>query len=351
MRNLIRQSVNKMKGYVPGEQPVGTRIVKLNTNENPYPPSSVVLRAFSKMDINRISRYPDPLSTKLSERIAELHGCDRSCVFVGNGLDEILALCTRAFVENDGSIGYFEPSYSLYPVLADIREVDRKPVKLNKNFEWRMPADYRSSLFFLTNPNAPSGILYDKKTVREFCTEFPGVVFIDEAYVDFAREDCADIALELDNVLIGRSLSKSYSLAGVRIGYAVGSAKLIESLFKIKDSYNIDVISQELALAALSDVYHMKGNVARIRATRQNLVNALKELEFTVYPSEANFVWTKPSGIDAEKLFRELKEQRIFIRHFPGRPTNDFVRISIGTDHEIKVLLTAIRRIIGKVGS
>ncbi len=347
-RGLIRRSVDKMQGYVPGEQPVGAGITKLNTNENPYPPSPVVLRALADMDVSRLSRYPDPVSRRLAAAIAKLHGCDESCVFAGNGLDEILALCTRAFVENDGAIGYFEPSYSLYPVLAEIREVNKEPVELGCDFEWNMPADHKSSLFFLTNPNAPTGILYDKEQVRSFCRRYKGVVVIDEAYVDFAKEDCVDIALDLKNVLIARSLSKSYSLAGLRVGYVVGSAKLVEALFKIKDSYNLDVISQALALAALSDVYYMRRNVARIRSTRLNLTNALNKMGFKVYPSESNFLWAKPSGISAKKLFEELRKQRIFIRYFPGKRTGEFVRISIGTDHDIEILLAGMKKIIRK---
>ena len=343
MKALIRKSVQQMTGYTPGEQPSEAGFVKLNTNENPYPPSPQIARELAAMDVDRLRLYPDPVSLKLRQRIAALHGCRVSNVFAGNGSDEILALCTRAFVEDTGSIGYFNPSYSLYPVLADIRNVKRTPVELGKDFEWSMPADYRCSLFFLTYPNAPTGILYPKDKVRSFCRRFPGVVLIDEAYVNFSRENCMDLALKLGNVLVMRTLSKAYSLAGLRVGYVVGSETLIGALFKLKDSYNLDRISQQLALAALSDVPSMRRNVEKIKATRARLAAALTETGHRVYPSESNFLWVKPRGISAQSLFEVLKKQRILIRYFPGRRTGEFVRITVGTDAEVNKLMEAMR--------
>jgi len=341
----IRHSVEQMIGYTPGEQPGGPGIVKLNTNENPYPPSPMVGKALAGLDPTRLRLYPDPLCKRLRGRIAEIHGCRISQVFAGNGSDETLALCTRAFVENDGAIGYFDPSYSLYPVLADIRKVDRRPVELGPDFEWSMPEDDSCSLFFLTNPNAPTGLLYSHDTVRHFCETFSGVVVIDEAYVDFSDTDCMDLALELDNVLVARTLSKSYSLAGLRVGYMVGPEPLIEAMYKIKDSYNVNVISQEIALAALSDMESMHAHVEKIKTTRSRLSDGLRQLGFTVFPSQTNFVWTRPSNITAEKLFLKLKEENILIRYFAGPLTCDYVRITVGTDENVDRLLTAIREI------
>lgn len=343
-RSLVRKSVKAMAGYVPGEQPSSRRIVKLNTNENPYPPSPKISEAIEGMDPAKLRLYPDPVSMKLRKRIAELHGCSVENVFAGNGSDEILALCTRAFVEDDGSAGYFSPSYSLYPVLADIRDVRKMPVELDKDFEWRMPAGYNCSLFFLTNPNAPTSLLYPKSIVRKFCKSFNGVVLIDEAYVDFSRENCMDLALTLRNVLVMRTLSKSYSLAGLRVGYVVGEKQLIEALFKIKDSYNLDAVAQVLALAALSDVKYMRSNVARIIATRRRLTAALAELGYRVFPSETNFLWVKPFGVTAEQLFNKLRKENIFVRYFKGVRTRDYVRITIGADKAVDKLLEVVRR-------
>ncbi len=335
-----------LQAYTPGEQPADKRIVKLNTNENPYPPSPRVIRAARTFTAARLRLYPDPVSRKLRSKIAEIHGCGIENVFAGNGSDEILALCTRAFVEDSGSIGYFIPSYSLYPVLADIRAVCKNPVALGAGFQWRMPGGYSASLFFLTNPNAPTGILYPKAEVRKFCASFKGVVLIDEAYVDFSREHCMDLALKYKNTLVMRTLSKSYSLAGLRAGYAVGAKPLIEALFKIKDSYNMDALSQTLAHEALSDIRYMKSNVARIRKTRARLTESLNGFGFLVYPSETNFLWVKPFRISANQLFERLRERKVLVRYFKGPLTGDFLRITVGTDEDADRFLQVLGRIM-----
>jgi histidinol-phosphate aminotransferase len=342
MSRFIRESVRKMTAYTPGEQPADTQIVKLNTNENPYPPSPRVAQALRELDPERLRLYPDPVSMDLRKGIAALHGCGVESVFAGNGSDEILALCTRAYVEDRGSIGYFVPSYSLYPVLADIRVVEQRPVDLGPEFDWKMPDSYSCSLFFLTNPNAPTAILYPPAQVMAFCERLPGVVVIDEAYVDFSRESCLALALERDNVLVVRTLSKSYSLAGLRVGYAVGHPDLVAAMYKLKDSYNLDRLSQALALAAISDQAHMRMNVGKIKTTRRRLSEALAGLGFVVYPSESNFVWARPAGKSAGEVFEALRRQRILVRYFPGGRTGDFLRITVGTDAEADRLIAAL---------
>ncbi len=344
---LIRASVRDLKAYVPGEQPQGRSVIKLNTNENPYPPSPAVVKALQEFNAESLRLYPNPVSAALRERIAELHNCGVDQVFAGNGSDEILALCTRAFVENNGSIGYFDPSYSLYPVLADIRDVSKRAVPLNGDFGWVTPPEDLCSLFFLTNPNAPTSMLFDKENVERFCASFRGVVLIDEAYVDFSRDDCMDLALRYENVLTMRTFSKSYSLAGSRVGYVVGDAALIEALMKVKDSYNLDGLSQCLALAALSDVEGMRANVTRIISERERLTDVLKEYDFAVCPSETNFLWVKPpDGFTAEGLFEALRKRDILIRYFPGEKTGTYVRITIGTQDEVDALLVALSDIM-----
>jgi histidinol-phosphate aminotransferase len=348
MNSIIRKCLRKMSAYVPGEQPTDLdKVIKLNTNENPYPPSPAVLRALKQIGGDNLRRYPDPDCKDLRSLIARLHKCSVNRVFVGNGSDEILALCSRAFVEDNGSIAFFEPSYSLYPVLARIRGVKYCPVQLGKNFGWRMPAGCRAGLFYMTNPNAPTGILYPKKEVAQFCRRFKGVVILDEAYVDFAGSNCADLALKFENTLVLRSLSKSYSLAGLRVGYALGSRELIAALLKIKDSYNIGRVAQCLAAAALRDQAYLRANVRRIIATRRKLVEALAGLGFTVLPSEANFVFAKPAGIGAEALYRRLRKRNILVRYFAGRQTGGFLRITVGTNEEINKLLKTIKNIQG----
>lgn len=341
MTDLVRKSVQAMTAYTPGEQPADPAVIKLNTNENAYPPSPRVAEAL-RGAAEMLRLYPDPVCTGLRRRLADLHGCRPEQIFVGNGSDEILAICTRAFVERDGTIGYYEPSYSLYPVLAAIRDVAARPVRLNAEFTWSMPEGYRASLFFLANPNAPTSVLYPAEVVRPFCAAFPGVVLIDEAYVDFSRENSMALALEADNVLVARTLSKSFSLAGLRLGYVVGSEALIGAFYRIKDSYNVDGLAQRIALAALEDVEHMRRNVERIKATRERVASELKRRGFTVFPSETNFLWARPPAAPAREVFEALRRRNILVRYFPGELTGDYLRITVGTDAQMDAFLGAL---------
>ena len=340
----VRQAVERMRAYTPGEQPREPGFIKLNTNENPYPPSPSI-REILERPLDRLRLYPDPICLELRRELARLHGCRAEQVFVGNGSDEVLSLCVRAFVERDGTVGYFEPSYSLYPVLAAAEELTVRPVPLKPDFTWDMPAGYAASLFFLTTPNAPTALQYPRETVRAFCAGFPGVVVLDEAYVDFAREHRMDLALEFHNVLVARSFSKSYSLAGLRAGYAVGDESLIAAFYKIKDSYNVDRLTQAIALAALRDQAHMRRNVEHIRVTRARATAALEQRGFIVVPSESNFLWARPPR-PAGAVFEALRARKILVRYFPGPRTGDHLRISIGTDDEMDALRKALDEIL-----
>jgi len=340
---LIKKSVGRMTGYTPGEQPKVSGLIKLNTNENPYPPAPGVFSALRSVDPARLRLYPDPVSSALRKAIAGLNKCSEDMVFVGNGSDEILALCTRAFVEDNGSIGYFNPSYSLYPSLADIRDVEKRPVDLGSGFEWAMPSKYKASLFLLARPNAPTGMNYPLRTVSSFCAKFKGVVLIDEAYADFASDNCMALARTRKNVLVMRTLSKSFSLAGIRVGYVIGHKDLIAALFKIKDSYNLDYLAQTLALAAVQDVAVMKKNSAKIIASRQRLTKELEKLGYFVCKSQSNFLFVKPPRMKAAEVFRKLRERKILARYFPGKRTGDYLRITVGTDAEVNRLLFELR--------
>lgn len=336
-----------MSGYVPGEQPKGEDIVKLNTNENPYLPSADVQDILNMIDISVLSRYPDPVCMELRKVIAELHGCEVENVFVGNGSDEVLALCIRAFVERNGSVGYFDPSYSLYPVLADIEAVEKRPVALDAAFGWKMPDGYDASLFFLTNPNAPTSLQYSRSKVETFVAGFKGVVLIDEAYADFAKGNCMDLALDSVNVLVARTLSKAYSLAGIRLGYCVGCADLIGAMYKIKDSYNVDYITQEIARVAILDQATMRANVQAIVETRKLVADKLTEFGFEVAKSETNFLWVKPLGIAAKKLFEELRKRNIIVRYFGSdERTKHHLRVTVGTAPEMFRFLDAVGEIL-----
>ncbi len=339
----IRDNVREMKGYVPGEQIHEPGWIKLNTNENPYGPSPAVAKFLRAFDPQTLLRYPDPNGMAVRNRIAELHGCDPDQVFAGNGSDEILALCTRAFVEDNRTIAYFEPSYSLYAVLAAIRAVSARPVRLAPEFRWREPTGIDDAdLFFLTSPNAPTGMSYSRERIASFCRVFQGIVVIDEAYADFADTHCMDLALTLPNTLVVRTLSKAYALAGIRFGYVIGPPELIAALFAIKDSYNVNALTQGAALAALNDPNHMRRAVTRICRDRDRVTEALRRKGWQVYPSQTNFLWVKPCGLTARELFEQLRSQRILTRWFAGTGTDDHLRITIGTEAEIDRFLDAL---------
>ncbi len=343
----IRTSVARMHAYVPGEQPRDSAIVKLNTNENPYPPSPRVAEVLHAFAADRLRLYPDPACTALREEIAALHGAQPEQVLIGNGSDEVLALALRAFVERGGAAGYFVPSYSLYPILAAIEEARTYEVPLTASFDWVDPDPEEADLFFVTNPNAPTSLLHPRAALQSFCRAARGVVLIDEAYADFARAHCIGLALSTDNVLVTRSLSKSYGLAGLRVGYAIGPAPLIGAMAKIKDSYNLDAIAQALALAAIRDQTYMRERTQRIRTDRDEVAAALRERGFHVYDSETNFLWVRPGRMEAAEWFQALRERKILVRHFAQPEVRDHLRITIGDEDAIEALLQAVDAILG----
>ena len=347
----IARHIKKLAGYVPGEQPRSKKVVKLNTNENPYPPSPKCTAVLSSFDLEDLRRYPDPNFTALAKAIADENGTTSDRVFVGNGSDEILALAARVFVENDESIGSLDPSYTLYKTLAAIRDVKWVGVGRAADDAQRASAALAEcrksniSLFLWTNPNAPTGELTEPKTIAAFAKKFKGVVIVDEAYADFARGNCMSLATATRNrnVIVMRTFSKSYSLAGLRVGYCVGPKDLIDALYKAKDSYNVDAVAQAVALAAFKDgAYHRK-TVAKVVKTRKAFEKALSKRGWDVIKSESNFVFAKPpAGAAAKDVFSYLKSREIYVRYFPGPLTGDRLRITIGTDGQMETLLDAL---------
>ena len=331
----IARHVRKLEEYVPGEQPRAKSVVKLNTNENPYPPSPKCRAALRAFDCARLRRYPDPNCSELCAEIAQLNGTTPERVFVGNGSDEILALAAKCFVEDDESIGSLDPSYSLYKTLAAIR-----------NVKWTgLDVTASTSLFLLTNPNAPTGEFREPSEIAAFAKKFRGVVIVDEAYGDFARANCMSLATaEANRNLIAmRTFSKSYSLAGLRVGYCVGPRDLIRAMYKVKDSYNVDALAQTVALAAIRDQDWMRKNAAKVIRSRTRLSAALEKRGWDVLPSEANFVFARPPApAKAADIFARLRERNIFVRYFPGPKTGDRLRVTVGTEPEMKTLLKAL---------
>ena len=360
---LIRPLVHDLHAYVPGEQPKINGLIKLNTNENPYPPSPKVLRAVKTAVDGRLRLYPNPTAEKLRAKLAKLHGCKPENIIIGNGSDEVLALAVRAFVEpspkskvqNSKSIvQYFTPSYSLYPVLADIHGAAKNAVKLNADFsvpsvtelkrarKWRFDA----ALTFVTTPNAPSGRGYKTSELEKLWRAQKGVVVLDEAYVDFANENALKLALKHPHVLVARTFSKAYSLCFQRVGYFIGHPELIAALDKIRDSYNVNGLGQIAAEATLDDVKYYRANFKKIIATRESLSRELTKLGFRVLPSQTNFILAKPPLFPAQAWLQKLRDRKILVRWFSAPEVSDFLRITIGTPAEAMALVKAVRAVM-----
>ncbi len=379
MRNpqsLIRPLVRELHPYVYGEQPKIKGLIKLNTNENPYPPSPKVLAAVRAAVDGRLRLYPNPTAQVLREKLAKLHGCHADNIIAGNGSDELLALATRAFVEpanvlpvsrrkiklhsemparcRQHVVQYFTPSYSLYPVLADIHGAAKNAVPLKSDFSLPGVAELKrgkiwkfdAALTFVTTPNAPSGRGYSTKELESLCRAQKGVMVLDEAYVDFAGENALKLALKYSHVLVARTFSKAYSLCFQRVGYFVGHRDLIAALHKIRDSYNVNGLGQIAAEATLDDLPYYRANFKKIIATREWLSRELTKLGFRVLPSRTNFILARPPRFSAPAWRQSLRVQKILVRWF-GRPeVKDYLRITIGTAAEAEALVNAVRKIL-----
>ena len=339
---LVAKSVQKLTAYTPGEQPKAKGVVKLNTNENPYPPSPDCAKVLAGFDLDRLRRYPDPEFGELRKAIGRMVRAKTENIFIGNGSDEILALSAKAFVENDEAIGSLDPSYSLYKTLAAIRDVEWRG--FGSLADVRGAAANKLALFLLTNPNAPTGVLTPRAEVASFAKGFKGVVIVDEAYADFSRENCMALATAEGNrnLIVMRTFSKSFSLAGLRVGYCVGPKALIDALYKVKDSYNVDAIAQSVALAAVKDAKWMRANVKKVVATKRRFVAELKRRGWDVMPSESNFVFARPAHAKAADIFERLRGRHIYVRYFTGPKTGDRLRVTIGTDEQMATLLAAL---------
>ena len=364
-RSLIRPLVRRLHPYVPGEQPKIKGLIKLNTNENPYPPSPRVLRAVKNAVDGRLRLYPNPAADRLREKLAKLHQCKPENIIVGNGSDELLMLAVRAFAEarsaklgmRDSSrtvVQYFTPSYSLYPVLADIHGAARNAAPLNRDFTLPSVAelkrakrwDFNAALTLITTPNAPSGRGYTTKDLDALCRAQRGVVVLDEAYVDFAKENALKLALRHAHVIVARTFSKAYSLCFQRVGYFVGHPELIAALHKIRDSYNVNGLGQVAAVATLDDLGYYQANFNKIIATRDKLSRDLTKLGFRVLPSQTNFILAKPPRFLAKDWLQKLRDQKILVRWFSAPEIKDYLRITIGTTQEARALTRAAMLIL-----
>jgi histidinol-phosphate aminotransferase len=344
-----RELLKDVEGYVPGEQPKGGNVIKLNTNENPYPPSPKVLEALRALDTEALRKYPDPLSKAFREAYAKRHDYPNAdWVIAGNGMDELLALALRTFTDPGDAVLTAYPTYSLYEILAQLHGVEIVHVDLDDNF--LLPEDFYATsarICLLTRPNAPTGVSVPRAAAERLCKEFDGIVVIDEAYVDFADDSCVDFPKRFENAIVMRTFSKSFSLAGMRIGAAIAQPEVIAEFLKTKDSYNLNVFSQTAALAALEDYDYMNALATKVRATRETLRDALQERGFDVAKSQTNFLLAQWNGApSAREIFNALNEARILVRYFDARRLKNALRITIGTKEECQALLTELDRIL-----
>jgi histidinol-phosphate aminotransferase len=336
----VRACIRAMAGYVPGEQPQDGAYIKLNTNENPYPPSPRVMAALqAALNGDRLRRYPDPTGRAFREAAARVLGVDLESILIGNGSDDILTILTRAFVPEGGLIVSMAPSYGLFRTLAEIQGARFQQVPYSP--DWGLPQPWpvhEADLTFIANPNSPSGTCVSAADLAYL--ERPLVV--DEAYADFAECHCLHL-VSRPNVVVTRSLSKSHALAGIRFGYAVADPALVRELNKVKDSYNCDVLSLEAARAALEDQEYLQQTRAKVLATRQRLAAGLEELGFEVTPSQANFLWCRRVDRPVKAIYEELKKRLILVRYMTFDGYGDGLRITVGTESETDKLLDTLR--------
>ena len=344
---MFRKTVEGMAGYVPGEQPRDRRYVKLNTNENPYPPSPQVLDALRDAIGENLRLYPRPMADELRERAARHYRLAPQNVLVGNGSDELLAILMRATVDAGGRVAYPVPTYSLYDTLVAIHGGLAVPVPFPDDFS--LPpalAEVDAELVIVCNPNSPSGTWLPPQALGPLFRRRDRLVVIDEAYVDFADGHCLELLRDVPNVVVLRTLSKSYSLAGMRIGLALGSESVIGELAKVKDSYNVNRLSIVAGAAALRDPRWMEANVRRVRRSRDALTRRLVEMGFVVPESQANFVFARRPGEDLGPLYESLKRRGVLVRHFATPELRDGLRITVGTDDEIAVLVRVLGQLV-----
>ncbi len=347
----VRKDILAMKGYVSGEQPAAGKFIKLNTNENPFPPSDKVVDAIHDCAAQNLNVYPDALSTSFRIAAANHFAVDPENIICGNGSDDILTILTRTFVGSEGKIRIPYPSYVLYRTLASIQGARTEEVHFNS--DWSLPdafgkAENDLRLVFLPNPNSPSGTVVPPKALIQIASSIQCPLVIDEAYADFASFNSIDLIRESPNIIVTRTLSKSYGLAGLRFGFAIAIETVIEQMQKVKDSYNCDSLSIAGATAAINDQAWLQKNTQKILELRQVLTGELIRLGFEIVPSEANFVWCKHATHSSKSLYEKLKQNHILLRFMDYPNWGDGLRISVGTANQISALMTILASIISE---
>jgi len=347
--NYFRSNITTMTGYVPGEQPQGTKLIKLNTNENPYPCSPKVRAAIGRAIQAGLQRYPDPAATAFRQRAGELLGVDPAWILCGNGSDDILTIITRALVDPGDTVRYPNPSYVLYKTLAEIQGAQCDVVNFEQDWSlgsaFTAPGD-RLRLAYLANPNSPSGTILPPAEIAKIADALPCPLLVDEAYADFAETDCLELVAQNEKVMVSRTLSKSYALAGLRFGFLIAQPQLIEQFAKAKDSYNCDALAIAGATAAMDDRAWFDQTRATILATRSRLFDRLTQLGFHCIKSQANFVWCRHPDHAAETLYEQLKAGGVLVRYMNYPGWEDGLRVTVGTDEQIDAFLTILAGLV-----
>jgi histidinol-phosphate aminotransferase len=348
--SYLRPNIAAMQGYVPGYQPPDIASwIKLNTNENPYPPSPKVREAILDelgSDGASLRAYPSASSQALREAAAELYGFDPSWIIMANGSDELLNNLIRACAGQGQEVGYVHPSYSYYSTLAEVQGAAVFTYGLNKDYRIEaFPGRYHGRIFFLTTPNSPLGFAFPLDYIRELAANCEGILVVDEAYADFADANALDLVRTCDNVVVTRTLSKSYSLAGMRLGLAIARPEIISALDKIRDHYNLDRLAQAACVAALKDQVYFRECCRRIRDTRELFSNELRSIGYDVIPSQGNFVFATPPDRDGRRVYDGLYKRKVLVRHFSDPLLCHGLRITIGTRAEMETTMGALRDI------
>lgn len=347
----FRENIEKAEGYEPGFQPKDADVVKLNTNENPYPPSPQVMKVLAEIGPEQLRRYPDPEGNVFRQAAAEVNGISADCIMCCNGGDELLNIAFRAFCDRRRAVAYPVPTYSLYPVLAKLQNC--RAVEVPFDSEFNLPARLAgtgAALTVVCNPNAPSGSFISIEEMASLADELGGVLLIDEAYVDFAEDNCLRLVRDFDNVIILRSMSKGYSLAGLRFGYAVAQPDLIAGLMKVKDSYNVDTIAIAAAAAAIKDQQYFRENLEKVKSERKRLTEKLRALGLLVPESFANFVLVDSKSYKARQIYDKLIQHNVYVRYFELPGLDNKLRITVGTSEQNNKLLYALNKILSEQG-
>ncbi|MBI82094.1 MAG: histidinol-phosphate transaminase [Planctomycetaceae bacterium] len=347
--SYFRPAIRNMAGYVPGEQPQQGKFIKLNTNENPYPPSSAVTAAIQNVLGEGLRRYPDPWGDAFRIRAADVLGVPPDWILCGNGSDDILTIVTRALVGEGQQLRLPTPSYVLYRTLAEIQGADCEEVPFNR--DWTLPEQFavgsqKLRLVFLPNPNSPSGTIIPPEQILELANRLNCPLLVDEAYVDFADTNCLQLVGQNEKIMVSRTMSKSYALAGLRFGFIVAQPQVISELAKVKDSYNCDALAIAGATAAIDDQAWQTKNRDRVIATRCHLTEQMSQLGFDAARSQANFVWFTHPTEAVQPIYAQLKQNRVLVRYMNFPDWGDGLRISVGTDQQIDACLNLIKDLV-----